>query len=245
MLHFVHSVILRPGSEEVNSLFFDELSTVLETLVVLACPVVIGGDFIVKVEHTGDSGACWMFELLTCCDMVQHVKGPAHNRGNTRSCDNAIYLSVEGCRYRTRGTLLRSLAFHLQFSACRRIAIRRREARPSVVGVALTRRLCDGCWMTVNFPGHNTTTSMSTSCSQCNTVIRNVADRLVPPIVMRPKQNCSTRLHGSIPSVVPRGENVECWSAVSLNSQLHRLTCLGLFNTQPTLDSSKQEEVLA
>jgi len=48
-VHFVILVVYRPGTKEVSSLFFDELSVVLETLVVYACPVVIGGDFNVKV----------------------------------------------------------------------------------------------------------------------------------------------------------------------------------------------------
>jgi len=51
-------------------LFFDELSTVLETLFVLACPVVIGSDFNVKVQLTGDFGARRMRKLLTRFDMV-------------------------------------------------------------------------------------------------------------------------------------------------------------------------------
>jgi hypothetical protein len=47
------------------------------------CPVLIGGDFNVKVQLADDSGARRIRELLTCIDMVQHVNGPTHNRGNT------------------------------------------------------------------------------------------------------------------------------------------------------------------
>jgi len=75
-VHFVIILVYRPASEEVNSLYFEELSTVLETLVVLACHVVIGGDFVVKVQLTCDSGARRMCELLTCFDTVQHVNEP-------------------------------------------------------------------------------------------------------------------------------------------------------------------------
>ena len=42
---FVVVNVYRPGSERPTSRFFNELSTVLETLVVLSCPVVVGGDF--------------------------------------------------------------------------------------------------------------------------------------------------------------------------------------------------------
>jgi exonuclease III len=76
-------VIYRPGSEKVCSLFFDELSAVLETLVVFSCPVIIGGDFNIKVNLTEDASARRLSELLACFDMVQHVKGPTHCRGNT------------------------------------------------------------------------------------------------------------------------------------------------------------------
>lgn len=38
--------VYRPGSEKrPSTLFYDELSSVLEALVPYACPVVIGGDF--------------------------------------------------------------------------------------------------------------------------------------------------------------------------------------------------------
>jgi len=80
-VHFVIFLVNQPDSEEVSSLLFDELAD--KTLVVLACPCVIGGDFNVKVQLTGDSGARRMRDLLTCFDMVQHVKGPTHNQENT------------------------------------------------------------------------------------------------------------------------------------------------------------------
>src|SRR5664279_433359 len=75
---FVILAVYRPGSEEVSSLFFEELATILETLVMFACPVIIGGDFNVKVNRSNDLGARRMSELLTCFDMVQHVTGPTH-----------------------------------------------------------------------------------------------------------------------------------------------------------------------
>lgn len=91
--HFVILAVYRPGSEEVSSLFFEELSSVLETLVVFACPVVIGGDFNVKVNREDDSGARRMRELLTSFDMVQHVKGPTHRCMNTLD----VIITPSGC----------------------------------------------------------------------------------------------------------------------------------------------------
>jgi len=80
-VHFVIILVYLPVSKQ--PLFLDELSTALETQIVLACPVVIGGNLNVKFQLTGDSAARRMYELLTHFDMVQHVKGPTHNRGFT------------------------------------------------------------------------------------------------------------------------------------------------------------------
>ena len=75
--------LYRPGSESPTSLFFDELSALLETLVILACPVVIGGDFNVPVQNATDAGTRRLTELLASFDIVQHVVGPTHRHGNT------------------------------------------------------------------------------------------------------------------------------------------------------------------
>jgi len=44
-----------PSSEWPSSLFFDELRTVLKTLVIFSCPVVVDGDFNLLVQRCGDS----------------------------------------------------------------------------------------------------------------------------------------------------------------------------------------------
>lgn len=75
--------IYRPGSSHPTSTFFEELSTVLETLVTHACPVIIGGDINVHVENPEDvNGACLM-ELLSSMDLQQHISVPTHQAGGT------------------------------------------------------------------------------------------------------------------------------------------------------------------
>ena len=54
-----------------------------DTTDIMACPVLIGGDFYVKVLLSDDCGERRINELLSYFDMVQHVKGPTHNRGDT------------------------------------------------------------------------------------------------------------------------------------------------------------------
>jgi len=56
---------------------------VLETLVVYACPVVIGGDFNAHVQDADDHDACRLADLLASFDLVHVVSGPIHRCGNT------------------------------------------------------------------------------------------------------------------------------------------------------------------
>jgi len=75
--------IYRPGSvQRPQPMFCEELSAVLETLVVHACPVVIGVDLNVHVQDTSNTTARHLADLLVSFDMVQHVVGPTHRCGN-------------------------------------------------------------------------------------------------------------------------------------------------------------------
>jgi len=75
--------LYRPGSDRITPLFFDELSAVLETLVIQPFPVVIGGDFNIASQDLSDPAARHLDELLTSFNMTQHVHQPTHTRGNT------------------------------------------------------------------------------------------------------------------------------------------------------------------
>ena len=59
--------VYRPGSEKPSASFFDELASVLETLVTYSCPVVVGGDFNVCLHHRPPirkAPASWMEETV-------------------------------------------------------------------------------------------------------------------------------------------------------------------------------------
>ena len=75
--------IYRPGSNHPSSTFFDELATVLETLLTHGCPVVIGGDINIHVENLSDVNAVCLLELLTAMDLNQYVTSPTHQAGGT------------------------------------------------------------------------------------------------------------------------------------------------------------------
>ena len=64
------------------------------TLVVYSCPVVVGGDFNLRVHDRNSTDARQLANLLLSFDMVQHVRGPTHRAGTrlTLSSDSLIDL---------------------------------------------------------------------------------------------------------------------------------------------------------
>ena len=65
--------IYQPGS---SARFYDELTSVLEVLVVHCCPVVVGGDINVRDNDVDDNDARRLSILLSIFDIVQHVNAP-------------------------------------------------------------------------------------------------------------------------------------------------------------------------
>jgi len=82
-MSFILLSLYRPGSIHPASLFYDELTTVLEALVLRSCPVIIGGDFNVHVELPNDPHAIRLSELFATFNIVQHVHGKTHVQGGT------------------------------------------------------------------------------------------------------------------------------------------------------------------
>ena len=73
--------IYRPRSARVTSAFFDELTTVLESLVLQSRPVIVGGDINIHVDDAAD--AARLVALFDAFDLQQHVAGANHNLGGT------------------------------------------------------------------------------------------------------------------------------------------------------------------
>jgi Endonuclease-reverse transcriptase len=189
--HFTILLVYRPGSEEASSLFFDELSSVLEMLVVLACPVLIGGDFNVKVQLADDSSVRRMRELLTCFDMVQHPNGPTHNRGNTLdlviipSSSPLDSVDVEPAgRYSDHSLVVCSFPLVVESPPVsgRLVYGWRRVDRKAV------QRMLDDNELSRPQPDDVDVDQLFLTYE---TVLHNVADRLAPPIVVRRKPNCT------------------------------------------------------
>ena len=62
--------VYRPGSCQPSQLFYDELDSVLESLVVHGCPVIIGGDFNIHVEdQTNHDATLLAWNRSVSCSM--------------------------------------------------------------------------------------------------------------------------------------------------------------------------------
>jgi hypothetical protein len=74
--------VYRPGSERPSATFYDELTSILEFLVIYACPRRHWGRLF-NVQDVDDVDSRRLSDLLTSFDMSRHVQGPTHRCGNT------------------------------------------------------------------------------------------------------------------------------------------------------------------
>jgi len=61
----------------------DDLTTMLESVVLLGCPYVIGGDFNVHMEDPVDADAVSLTSILASFGLIQRVEDPTHQLGGT------------------------------------------------------------------------------------------------------------------------------------------------------------------
>jgi len=78
---FTLLTIYRPGSTRASKLFYDELSTVLELLLLQSGSVVVGGDFNIHVDDVADADAQRLASVFDVFDLHQHVASPTHRLG--------------------------------------------------------------------------------------------------------------------------------------------------------------------
>ena len=98
--------IYRPGSVRPSAAFFDDLSTLLESVSLLGCPFVVGGNLNIHVEDPGDSDGVRLAELLDLFGLIQtspgswrHV-GPSRRATGHRRCSNRHSSSGDHLRAR-------------------------------------------------------------------------------------------------------------------------------------------------
>ncbi len=74
-------VVYRPGSAELSIAFVDDISSMLERLIVLGGPVYITGDFNVRFDHADNSIADQLRLLFESSGLSLRPTGPTHCRG--------------------------------------------------------------------------------------------------------------------------------------------------------------------
>ena len=80
---FIAYIVIISFSVRPTSTFYEELSSVLELLVVHLCPVVMGGDFNIHVDDANDPETRRLNELLAAYSVHQYVDKPTHRCGRT------------------------------------------------------------------------------------------------------------------------------------------------------------------
>ena len=63
--------------------FFVDFAALLEAVVLLRCPFVIGGDFNIHVEDPRDADAIRLLDILTTFGLKQHIREPTQQAGGT------------------------------------------------------------------------------------------------------------------------------------------------------------------
>ncbi|ESO08357.1 hypothetical protein HELRODRAFT_169169 [Helobdella robusta] len=75
--------ICRPGSKLVTSLFFGELTSVLEHLFALGDGLIVAGDFKIHIERPGDTHSINLLEIFDSFQLTNVVNELTHNLGGT------------------------------------------------------------------------------------------------------------------------------------------------------------------
>lgn len=79
----VAAIIYRPGSENVTSEFFDDLSDVLDRVATFVDPVFVVGDVNVRLDRPTDPDTIRFVEVLAAHGLVSCVSAATHDRGGT------------------------------------------------------------------------------------------------------------------------------------------------------------------
>ena len=80
---FTQVIIYRPGSDQVTDKFYDEITTLLESVATFQSEVIISGDFNIHVDDSNDRHGRRLLDILDSFDMVQIISAPTHKGGHT------------------------------------------------------------------------------------------------------------------------------------------------------------------
>lgn len=174
-------VIYRPGSTAVTDTFFTEFSTVLETVALYKCQVVITGDLNIRVDHPDSRDAHRLSEIIDSFDCIQHIPHvPTHRNGGTldlvitKSDDTIQCVSVDPPDIISDHSLISwrlPLLQHPPISADRKVRSWKNLDRDEFRAALLDSDLCK--------PDHQCTTPDEFFCVY-NDVLQSLADKFAP-----------------------------------------------------------------
>jgi exonuclease III len=81
--HYLIVVIYRPGSSPITSLFFTELTELLERVSIAADNLIITGDINIRLERVSDSSTIELMDIFSCYGIKQYVQDVTHDAGGT------------------------------------------------------------------------------------------------------------------------------------------------------------------
>ena len=70
--------VYRPGSAQITSSFFAELTLVLENLSLLSSNIILAGDFNVRIDRIHDPHAICLVNIFDCYNLVNRIDKPTH-----------------------------------------------------------------------------------------------------------------------------------------------------------------------
>jgi hypothetical protein len=76
-------VVYRPGSDAVQSTFYDELASVFETVATYQIPVYVVGDFNVRFDRLNDPHTCQLLDLVRSYGFDVRSTTATHRQGGT------------------------------------------------------------------------------------------------------------------------------------------------------------------
>ena len=96
-----------------TSVFFADLSSLLESIIMSSVTLLIAGDFNIHVDVPGNADSVCLKELLESMGLQQHVNEPTHESGHTldliitRQCDSLLAnIPVTDCLFSDHSTLI-------------------------------------------------------------------------------------------------------------------------------------------
>ena len=84
-------LVYRTGA--ITTLFFRELSSVLDHLSTYTCPLILAGDLNIHVERPDDPHARTLLEMLNSYGLTCRVNFPTHDLGGARDLSRALVFS--------------------------------------------------------------------------------------------------------------------------------------------------------